>query len=142
MPAVKMRGLVARSADRGHCERGMEGMQPPSGGSRSPDRRSHKAGPRNKALPMRQECRREHTSVAAPITPVTVQPSTLSDRGMGNLPMILRLLAGSMISTIIGTATTPLITALQYRILMGYTGVKLISIPVQGCDRDGVITRT
>jgi len=43
--------------------------------------------------------------------------------------MVFLRLASSMISTINGTATTPLMTALQYSILIGSTGEKLMIMP-------------
>src|SRR6185312_11051374 len=67
--------------------------------------------------------------VAAPNTPVATQLRTLSAGGIGNRPMVFLRLAISMISTISGTATTPLITALQNSILMGSIGVKLNAMP-------------
>ena len=61
----------------------------------------------------------EMTAVAAAITAVEIQPSVPSTGPIRNLPIFLRWLATYIIAIIIGTAITPLRTALQYSALMG-----------------------
>ena len=41
--------------------------------------------------------------------------------------------------TMIGTATTPLITALQNSALIGSSGLKLSAAPIDGRHRDGAV---
>ena len=65
----------------------------------------------------------------AAIVAVAVQPSPRSQPLMTNFPMTLRCAVIIIITLITGTATMPLITALQYRALMGSSGVSVMIIP-------------
>ena len=62
---------------------------------------------------------------AAAIAAVASQPRDISHGVNVNCPIICRREAISMIMTMIGTAATPLITALQISALIGSSGVKL-----------------
>ena len=48
---------------------------------------------------------------------------------MMNFPMIFRSAVINIMTLIIGTATIPLMTALQYRALIGSRGVSVMPIP-------------
>ena len=50
--------------------------------------------------------------------------------GSGKSPITALLLAISIISTITGAATTPLMTALQNKALIGSIGLKLSKTPI------------
>src|ERR1043165_1160564 len=66
---------------------------------------------------------------AAAITPVASQPTARRTPVTTNLRMILGFEVMSIIITITGTATTPLITALQNNALIGSMGERLIATP-------------
>jgi hypothetical protein len=61
-------------------------------------------------------------TAAAPITAVAIQPSTISDRLAVYAPITDFLEARRMMTPISGTATTPLITALQNNAFIGSMG--------------------
>ena len=61
-------------------------------------------------------------AAAMPITAVAVQPSARIGRLAVWVPMMLDFDASRIITTISGTATTPLITALQNRAFIGLIG--------------------
>ena len=65
------------------------------------------------------------TAIAA----VEAQPSQRSHPTMMNFFIIFRWAVMIIITLITGTATTPLITALQYSALIGSRGVSVIPIP-------------
>src|SRR6185436_13362635 len=60
--------------------------------------------------------------VAAAMIPVDNQPRPPKNQPARNLPILRRLVATSIKAAIIGTAITPLSTALQYSALMGSMG--------------------
>ena len=68
-------------------------------------------------------------TAAAVVTAVAIQPSVFSHGLRTNSPMTSRREAMCMIMTIIGTAATPLTTALQNSALTGSSGEKLRSAP-------------
>jgi hypothetical protein len=63
-------------------------------------------------------------TAATVIAAVASQPRALSKGRSANWPMTCFREAINMIVTMIGTAATPLMTALQNRALMGSSGVK------------------
>ena len=67
---------------------------------------------------------------AAVIAPVESQPIAHSGRGRMKGPITRRCMAISMITTINGTATTPLMTADQNNALIGSRWTKLIRTPI------------
>jgi hypothetical protein len=77
-------------------------------------------------------------TAAAAMTAVAIQPSALSHGFRANSPITLRREAMSMIIAIIGTAATPLTTALKISALIGSSGEKLSSAPIRipGDDRE------
>ena len=66
---------------------------------------------------------------AAAITAVASHPRVLNPGLSVNWPITRRREAISMTMTMIGTAATPLITALQNSALIGSSGVKLSTAP-------------
>ena len=68
-------------------------------------------------------------ATAAAIAAVASQPITHNQRGSTKPPMMSRRLAMNIITIISGTATTPLITAVQNRALIGLISTKLIPSP-------------
>ena len=70
-------------------------------------------------------------TAAAAMTAVASQPSALSHGRSVNWPITSGRDAISMIITMIGTAATPLITALQNSALIGSSGVKLSAAPTK-----------
>ena len=68
---------------------------------------------------------------AAAIAAVASQPRDISHGVNVNCPIICRREAISMIMTMIGTAATPLITALQNSGLIGSNGLKLNTAPTK-----------
>src|SRR5215471_19196589 len=66
------------------------------------------------------------TPVAIPITAVASQPMKRSDRSTVNFPIILGLAAIFIMVISIGTATTPLTTALQTSAFTGLKPARLI----------------
>ena len=68
-------------------------------------------------------------TAAAAMTAVAAHPSVLSHGFKANSPMTSRREAISMIMTMIGTAATPLTTALKISALIGSSGEKLRSAP-------------
>src|SRR5436853_384248 len=73
----------------------------------------------------------------AAMAAVDAHPNQRSQPPIVNLPMTLRCAVISIITAITGTATTPLITALQYKALMGSSGVRVITMP-SAADRANV----
>ena len=73
----------------------------------------------------------------AAINAVASQPKNFNTPRTTNGPIMSRRAESSIITTIIGTATTPLITALQNSALIGSIGVKLMTTPTQRGDRQG-----
>ena len=67
---------------------------------------------------------------ATAIAPVYNHPITHSVRGSTKRPITSRRIAMSMMITISGTATTPLITAYQNSALIGSKPAKLMSMPI------------
>ena len=67
---------------------------------------------------------------ATAVAPVDSQPIAQSGRGRVKGPITLRCMAISMITTINGTATTPLMTADQNNALIGSRWTKLITTPI------------
>jgi hypothetical protein len=65
----------------------------------------------------------------AAIAKVDTQPSARSQPEIVNLPMIRGCAVISIITVMTGTATTPLITAVQYRALMGSIGLRVMATP-------------
>src|SRR5438128_5809444 len=65
----------------------------------------------------------------AAMAAVDTHPSHRSQPSIVNLPMTLRCAVITIITAITGTATTPLITALQYKALMGSSGVSVMHMP-------------
>lgn len=63
------------------------------------------------------------------MTTVAAQPTTFKPRGRVKRPMILGRLASNIIRAMTGTATTPLITALQKSALIGSIGLKFKATP-------------
>ena len=59
---------------------------------------------------------------AAPMTAVAIHPRTMNERLATKAPITDCLETSSMITTMRGTATTPLITALQNKAFMGWMG--------------------
>ena len=70
-------------------------------------------------------------TAAAVITAVASQPSPFSHGPSVNWPMTFEREPSSMIITMIGTAVTPLMTALQNNALMGSSGVKFSAAPTR-----------
>ena len=68
-------------------------------------------------------------TAAAAMTAVASQPIARLAPVTTNLRMILAFEVISIIITMTGTATTPLITALQKSALIGSTGERLIATP-------------
>ena len=68
---------------------------------------------------------------ASAIIAVANQPRVISQRVSVNWPITDRREAMSTIMAIIGTAATPLITALQNSALIGSSGVKLSTAPTK-----------
>src|SRR5436305_13122856 len=66
---------------------------------------------------------------AAAITAVVIQPIKRRPSWRWNVPMILRFPVMCIMATMIGTATIPLMTALQYSALIGFIGEKLSATP-------------
>ena len=64
------------------------------------------------------------------ITKAVVQPITLIQSGSVNRPITRGLVANFIITTMIGAAITPLMTALQYSARMGSSGRKLMIVPI------------
>ena len=73
---------------------------------------------------------------AALITPVENHPGIRSGMGVRNVPMTFGFDAISIISTMIGTAATPLMTALQNSALIGSIDVKSSARPTIATARD------
>ena len=69
-------------------------------------------------------------NAAAAMTAVASHPNTLSAPDNTNLPMIFLLDVMSIIITMTGTETTPLITALQNSALIGSSGEKVMAMPL------------
>lgn len=67
---------------------------------------------------------------ATAIVAVDSHPIAHSGRGSTKAPMTSRRIAISMMTTINGTATTPLITADQNSALIGSKPTKLMSMPI------------
>ena len=63
------------------------------------------------------------------MTLVATHPKTRSQPVTTKGPMTSRLIASRIITAMIGTAMTPLITALQNNALIGSTGVKFSPTP-------------
>ena len=68
-------------------------------------------------------------AAATAMTAVAIQPTTRSVTGRQKRPMVALLVDINIIMTITGTATTPLMTALQNSALIGSMGVKFSSAP-------------
>ena len=68
-------------------------------------------------------------TAAAVMTAVASQPSVLSQGFRAKSPMTSRREAMCMIKTMMGTAATPLTTALKISALIGSSGEKLRSAP-------------
>src|SRR4029079_12250446 len=84
--------------------------------------------------PMRPRRRAAHqvaiiATTAAAIVPVASQPSAFNARVTVNAPMTLGSSASSIITTMIGTAMTPLITAAQNSARIGSIGEKSSATP-------------
>ena len=69
-------------------------------------------------------------ATAAAIAAVDSHPIAQSSRGRVKAPITSRCIAISMITTISGTATTPLMTADQNNALIGSRSTKLIATPI------------
>ena len=67
---------------------------------------------------------------AASITKVAIHPINFRMGGSRKSPITARLLESNIMATITGTATTPLITALQNNALTGSIGVKFNTVPM------------
>ena len=80
-------------------------------------------------------------TAAAAITAVAAQPTTLRPSESVNRPMTFGRTVSNIIMTITGTATTPLITALQNNALTGSMGVKLSAGSHHDGDGDGRVER-
>ena len=80
-------------------------------------------------------------ATATAIAPVHSQPIAHSARGSTKRPITSWRIAMSMIITISGTATTPLITADQNSALIGSRPMKLMRDADQGRDRDRAVER-
>jgi hypothetical protein len=80
------------------------------------------APPLHAAVAARPQPGTSMRSAAAPMTAVAIQPSTATGRLTVNAPMTALLDASRMMTTIRGTATTPLITALQNSARIGLIG--------------------
>lgn len=70
-------------------------------------------------------------TAAAAMTAVASHPKPFNHSGNWNLPTTEGRAASHMMAAITGTATTPLITALQKSIFIGLKGVKLSTIPLR-----------
>src|SRR3982074_3406154 len=68
-------------------------------------------------------------TAAAAMTSVAIQPTARSGPLMPNFPMTFESPLRSIMTIMTGTATSPLITALQYSALIGLTGEKLSAAP-------------
>ena len=69
-------------------------------------------------------------TAASAMTPVATHPTITRPRVRVKRPMIFGRVASSIIIAITGTATTPLMTALQNSALIGSIGVKLRAAPM------------
>gem|GEM_PF-3261971 len=69
-------------------------------------------------------------ATAAAMMKVAAQPTVLRTPDTGNLPMISGFAVITIITTITGTATIPLMTALQNSALIGLIDVKFIPTPI------------
>ena len=70
------------------------------------------------------------TMAAAAITPVASHPTFLKTPLMANFPIIFLFELMNIIIAITGTATSPLITALQNNALIGSRGEKVMAMPL------------
>ena len=68
-------------------------------------------------------------ATAAAMTAVATQPRTLTHPFTANSPMTFGAAASHIMIAMTGTATTPLITALQYSARIGSIGVKFMIMP-------------
>ena len=71
------------------------------------------ADPRSEDAANYENINQNMATAAAPMAAVANQPTTRSRIDMTNLPMIFGFTAMNIISPMIGTETTPLMTALQ-----------------------------
>jgi hypothetical protein len=114
----------------------MAGLDPAIHGTR-PGRGRHNEGVDHRVKPGDDDLKRveyhQVTNIAATATaiaPVDSHPMAQSGRGWMKGPITLRCIAITMIATINGTATTPLMTADQNNPLIGSRGTKLITTPI------------
>ena len=68
-------------------------------------------------------------TMATSMTPVAIQPSIFGHPITTKSPMTFGAPASHIMTAITGTATIPLITALQYSALIGSIGVKFMMMP-------------
>ena len=68
-------------------------------------------------------------ATASAMTAVAAQPSALIHPVTTNSPMTLGAATSHIMIAMTGTATTPLITALQYKARIGSIGVKFMIMP-------------
>src|SRR5579859_3101134 len=91
--------------------------------------RTNSGGPENSGGGSLHQAVASIVTTAIAIATVASQPRNFSRRLITNGPMTSSRVAISIITTMIGTAMTPLITALQNKALIGSIGVKSSSTP-------------